>query len=211
MSMVDDNASLVRERSRVQFSAAAPLKPLIYMAHDGSPVIEECAEPCVNTQGGVAENCQVAYDQLSPLVRWLHCDQEYYDPASVYRYYDDEGRLLYIGLSGCFEDRDRAHLKSSYWRPNAVMARLEIFPWSRMAEAVETSAIRFEEPTFNVKSPHPDGANWPKFSEYLAARDGQLTGLSINWVSLCDWGDQGIWYPPKPIPSPKLRHLPYAG
>src|SRR6056297_2103033 len=47
----------------------------------------------------------------------------------LYRYFDPDGALLYIGIAGNFGERDDAHLRRSEWRwKYAVSATLETYP-----------------------------------------------------------------------------------
>lgn len=69
-------------------------------------------------------------------------------PAAVYRLYDTEGTLLYIGSAYDPEDRCKAHHNKEWWPQ--VARRTEEWHEDRFtAYRVETDAIRAERPTRN--------------------------------------------------------------
>lgn len=79
----------------------------------------------------------------------------------VYRAYNRQGVLLYVGQSGDIEGRMRTHSRNFpfWWRDTA---RVTFEPFATREEAVvaEAAAIRSEFPRWNVahRSPiHPDG------------------------------------------------------
>ena len=56
--------------------------------------------------------------------------QAYPDDAltcSLYRYYDGDGGLLYVGISSDFATRDKAHYVAGRWRARACYATVEVF------------------------------------------------------------------------------------
>lgn len=73
--------------------------------------------------------------------------------TALYRLYDGEGVLLYIGITNMPNVRFASHSMKSWWRR---VARKDItwFENRPQAEQAETRAIRAERPVFNVaKSP----------------------------------------------------------
>ena len=69
--------------------------------------------------------------------------------AAVYRLYDSEGALLYIGSSFDPEKRCEAHRSTPWWREVGQRTE-EWFPNRSLAYAAETKAIRREKPKHNV-------------------------------------------------------------
>lgn len=69
--------------------------------------------------------------------------------VKLYRAYDGEGRLLYVGISLCALARLVQHQASAVWFEEAV--RLEIEHWHDRgsAEEAERTAIRTEGPLWN--------------------------------------------------------------
>jgi excinuclease UvrABC nuclease subunit len=79
----------------------------------------------------------------------------------VYRAYNRQGVLLYVGQSIDIEGRMRTHARTSplWWR-DAARVTFEPFATREEAVAAEAAAIRSEFPRWNVmhRSPnHPDG------------------------------------------------------
>ncbi len=68
----------------------------------------------------------------------------------LYRFFDGEGRLLYIGITGDAAVRWSNHRRDRPWWP--LMRRIEIEPHATRAdvEAAERAAIIAERPAFNV-------------------------------------------------------------
>lgn len=69
--------------------------------------------------------------------------------ATLYRYYDESGRLLYVGITGRGHKRTSAHGRGAWWWP--LVARAEFFhadTWNvRLAERL---AIWTERPLGNI-------------------------------------------------------------
>lgn len=99
-------------------------------------------------------------------------------PAAVYRLYDDEGALLYVGSSRNPKRRYRDHSRTTWWI--RVTSREEEWHPSRAAAyEAENAAIRAERPQFNsVGTPshaekcHAAYAEWRVRTGY-AMRDGK--------------------------------------
>lgn len=75
--------------------------------------------------------------------------------TALYRHFDANNRLLYVGISDCLSERDRQHTATAHWH-NAV-ARSEV-QWClnrEHAAALEAVAIRFEMPLHNVALARP--------------------------------------------------------
>lgn len=70
----------------------------------------------------------------------------------VYRFYDAEGRLLYVGISLNLEGRLAKHRRREWW-PEVVRCDVEWFEDRRGAKAAERAAIAEEDPIHNVTRP----------------------------------------------------------
>jgi len=67
----------------------------------------------------------------------------------LYRHFDANGALLYVGQSNnCFE-RFQEHRQSSDWTTLSVVMRIERFESRKAALAAERQAIFLEKPRFN--------------------------------------------------------------
>jgi hypothetical protein len=69
--------------------------------------------------------------------------------CALYRHYDEDGVLLYIGISYDLVARGRQHAKEAAWIEYAVRVEAEWLPSRDAAEAAERRAIQIEQPVFN--------------------------------------------------------------
>lgn len=75
------------------------------------------------------------------------------DRTALYRYFDADGRLLYLGITNDPSRRDQAHKsKSKYtWYPLAASREVKWYATRSEAEAAETAALAAEQPPWNTK------------------------------------------------------------
>lgn len=66
--------------------------------------------------------------------------------TAVYRYYDDEIALMYVGISTDFEARDREHIRASPWRVDALFAQVYQYEDRETAMEVEAWAHHDDRP-----------------------------------------------------------------
>jgi len=69
--------------------------------------------------------------------------------TTLYRYYDDQDRLLYVGITDNLFTRTASHIEASSWMDFAARSTIERYPTRKEAERVEREAIKAEEPLFN--------------------------------------------------------------
>lgn len=69
-------------------------------------------------------------------------------PTVVYRFFDVEGTLLYVGLSGRLADRLELHRRKDWWQKVATIA-VAHYPDRASAREAELLALEFEAPRFN--------------------------------------------------------------
>jgi hypothetical protein len=84
----------------------------------------------------------------------------------LYRHWDADGRLLYVGIAQRPTARKRQHEVSSPWMAFQVEMTVEPFGSRTDAEAAEAEAIRTEQPLFNVAGNESPGAR-RRLVEYL--------------------------------------------
>ncbi len=72
------------------------------------------------------------------------------DETALYRWYDADGILLYVGITGDVTARQSSHAKWSSWSPFAASSKIERLPDRATALATETDAIAAERPLFNL-------------------------------------------------------------
>lgn len=70
---------------------------------------------------------------------------------SLYRQYDNEGTLLYIGCAGSLAARSSQHERQSPWFKLVRTISVEHFDNIREAKSAEQKAIAAEGPLFNVQ------------------------------------------------------------
>lgn len=70
----------------------------------------------------------------------------------LYRYFDIDGVLLYVGIAADVEKRDKAHESKSPWHARVETLKYRSYPSRAEAAAREREAIRTENPLFNVMS-----------------------------------------------------------
>ena len=68
----------------------------------------------------------------------------------VYRHYDAEGRLLYVGAARSFGNRTQTHLREAEWVSQSVRAEAVFYPTREEALDAEMAAIRSEKPIYNA-------------------------------------------------------------
>lgn len=74
-----------------------------------------------------------------------------FEPTSLYRLYDDNFRLLYIGIAGNPGRRFQQHAKEKEWWGDVVHVRLQHFDTRSAAAQAEIKAIQEEWPPMNVR------------------------------------------------------------
>ncbi|WP_097930877.1 MULTISPECIES: GIY-YIG nuclease family protein [unclassified Streptomyces] len=140
-------------------------------------------------------------------------------PTALYRLFDEEGVLLYVGIAVDPEVRLRVHAREKTWWPQVAQRSIEWFANRAEAEAAEMQAIVSEGPSRNVehsttrqrgdakaeyRSPYPKPRQvriptdmWTQFG-----RAAKLGGTSRAKVvsQLIDWyiGEPGVTPPVRP-------------
>ena len=71
-------------------------------------------------------------------------------PATLYRHFDVDGRLLYVGVALGPVARLQQHASQSSWVKDIAQMTVERFPSRAAAEQAERHAIRLEQPVHNV-------------------------------------------------------------
>jgi predicted GIY-YIG superfamily endonuclease len=76
----------------------------------------------------------------------------YWRPTVVYRCYDAEGTLLYVGLSNNLVGRIAKHKRRDWWPDVASLETVE-YPDRESAQYAERDAIHHEKPVHNLVRP----------------------------------------------------------
>ncbi len=70
--------------------------------------------------------------------------------TTLYRYFDSEGQLLYVGITGDNTKRQSQHRRNSFWFGKIASATFEHFDTRAEADSAETLAIKNEKPLHNI-------------------------------------------------------------
>lgn len=72
------------------------------------------------------------------------------DSTQLYRHFDKNGVLLYVGISLCTVQRLSQHGDGSHWFYNIAHVTIETFPTRSAAVKAEKHAIKTERPLHNL-------------------------------------------------------------
>lgn len=72
----------------------------------------------------------------------------------VYRAYDAEERLLYVGISMNLDGRLTKHRRTAWW-PLVAEITVQWFDGRELAKSAERAAILNENPLYNITRPGP--------------------------------------------------------
>jgi predicted GIY-YIG superfamily endonuclease len=83
---------------------------------------------------------------------------DYRRRTALYRLFDSEGRLLYVGIA--FDPRSRLsdHARQKEWWPTVADRTIEWHATRTEAAAAEVTAIRSEKPLYNVRDTEEEHA-----------------------------------------------------
>lgn len=76
-------------------------------------------------------------------------------PTTLYRFFDAEGALLYVGITSVQRTRWHQHAATKEWWDQVSSATTEHFATRPEAETAENHAIEHEGPKHNVRRPSP--------------------------------------------------------
>ena len=93
--------------------------------------------------------------------------------ATLYRHFDKDGALLYVGISLRWTDRTKGHQCGSSWFSEVASITLHHFETLKEALAAEKVAIMDENPLCNVMRDfvRPRHKRIPQSSPYIAEND----------------------------------------
>lgn len=110
--------------------------------------------------------------------------------TALYRHYDAEGRLLYVGISDCLSARDKQHVATSRWHEQVARTETEWHPSRDEALDCERRAIINEVPQHNVqfaKAKTPVGA----VLAAIGTRDEIASECGVQPIAVYRWGQSG--------------------
>lgn len=79
-------------------------------------------------------------------------------PTSLYRFFDADGTLLYVGITNALHTRLKGHESTKPWWELVRSIRVDHLPTRQAALEAEAVAIRREHPAFNIAG-RPEGAH----------------------------------------------------
>lgn len=71
-------------------------------------------------------------------------------PTDLYQAFNDNGEILYVGISHNAITRLRQHRSSSAWWPHATWFQVTRYEERRDAEKAEALVVAFDDPPYNV-------------------------------------------------------------
>ena len=124
----------------------------------------------------------------NPITRGLVMDV----PHVLYRMFNRDGVLLYVGITNNPKGRFRTHSESQPWWSEVVNITLEHLPSRLHRQAAESNAIKDEGPLYNIA--RPAGAYVPEPTcpscasskpDLMPVEDYELLTEDGEWVPFC--------------------------
>ena len=130
----------------------------------------------------------------------------------VYRAYDAQDSLLYVGIARRWPARWQAHAARATWYPEVARLALEAHGTDAAARAAEAAAIRDEQPRYNVRGVSEDdtafprdGLRCPTCGTVWASMRHPLYVVGRSWLfspAMYRGGPCGDWSQGQPEPCP---------
>jgi predicted GIY-YIG superfamily endonuclease len=91
----------------------------------------------------------------------------------VYRLFDQDGRLIYIGCTYSPEARIKQHRTTMWWGDQITRVKITVHPNKPAAHAVELAAIHSDKPRWNINSKWVHNHSWTAqdFADYIKAHE----------------------------------------
>ena len=149
----------------------------------GYPILAECGvvwipgEPEETEPLPMCSDCEnrtrAPYDRIG--------DEQ---PHCVYRCYDEDGNLLYVGCTWSWPSRRQAHERSTWWWCLVAKTRVTLFPDRPYALSREQAAIEQERPRWNVRHRKTSGMTVANYVElYMQATSVNAPDRVLNRLS----------------------------
>lgn len=106
------------------------------------------------------------------------------EPTMLYRFYDEVGALLYVGISARGPRRWSEHAKNRPWWHEVRSSTIEHFLTRQDALLAEGVAIRTEKPRYNKQGTSGQNAVQPQPSPQVKWDIPGARGLSVDWRSV---------------------------
>jgi predicted GIY-YIG superfamily endonuclease len=100
--------------------------------------------------------------------------------TALYRFFDEIGALLYVGITYDTEQRFASHRNSSPWWKDVASESNEWHETRSLALAAESAAIKAERPRHNIS-----GSPWAPDPRELNPEERTMSELRSNMTELC--------------------------
>lgn len=109
------------------------------------------------------------FDRHADWPSWLTDEERAWGSNGLYRFYDADHQLLYVGISRALQFRWSAHRTTARWWPRVKYVAVSFFPdgcgvWPDLAEK---ASIAHEDPPFNSNHKHPGRSAAERLLPYL--------------------------------------------
>lgn len=100
--------------------------------------------------------------------------------TALYRFFNAEGALLYVGITHDIDERWAAHERDKSWWPQVAEKTVEWFATRPLALEAERQAVQQEAPVHNVT-----GKPWSETRRPLEAHERTVSQLRANITEYC--------------------------
>ena len=101
-------------------------------------------------------------------------------PTALYRLYDAEDRLLYVGISGDLKERLKTHASLKPWWPDVVRKTVQWYATRADAAEAEIKAIGSERPLHNVAGAVPGGTEFDLSDLRKVVTGAEILDLAVQ-------------------------------
>jgi hypothetical protein len=108
---------------------------------------------------------------------------KFWGPTALYRLFDADGALLYVGIANSPESRWSQHAKTKEWWHLVADKTICWFDTRVVAADAEIKAIQAERPRFNIMhAPLASGSSAPDRTVGLAVKRVSTTAVNANFA-----------------------------
>lgn len=139
-------------------------------------------------------------------------------PTQLYRHFDANGRLLYVGISASATNRLGQHKRKAAWFGLIANITVETFPTRRDALVAEAIAIRDEKPLCNTMAPDPETVSDDRYApvggRMVRRASGKLSAIFMRSAKpgrYCDGDNLYLFVKPNGSKYWVFRYKPTGG
>lgn len=131
--------------------------------------------------------------------------------SKLYRHYDSNGELLYIGISLSAIRRLGEHAGRSHWYEDIVRVEIDTYPSIEAARDAERVAIKRERPKYNLKLRNDPEEEWQRKKRERRERQLEVAKSKLFELPVMPIGpDQTVILRPKTVSAMvglSIRHI----